>query len=100
ATGRWRARARLPEARTSVAVVAANLRLFAIGGLSSDLLPTRTLFRYNPASDRWGIRKSMPASLTGVAVTSGTFAGAETIFVFGGTDGSGLAEGSSYAYDV
>ena len=99
-TGRWVARARLPEARTHVAAVAADSRLFAIGGKSPDLVPTRTLFRYNPTSNRWGVRASMPTSLSGVAAAMGRLAGVDTIFVFGGADVSGVGKNSTYAYDT
>jgi hypothetical protein len=99
-TGRWVARARLPEARTHVAGVAADSCLFALGGRSPDLVPTRTVFRYNPASNRWGVRKSMPAALSGVAAAEARVGGIDTIFVFGGTNRWGVGTNSTYAYDT
>jgi hypothetical protein len=100
ATNRWRQRALMPAARSRVAVVVADARIYAVAGASPDLTPTNTLYRYNPKTNKWGKRTELPTSLEGVAVAAGMRSGNETIFVFGGTDRAGAVRSGALAYDV
>jgi hypothetical protein len=99
-TNRWHTRASLPARRSRVGVVAADGRIYAIGGLAPDLGPSRSLFRYNPSSDHWGSRTPLPTALSGVAAATGLANGHETIFVFGGRDDRGRPRDSVLAYDT
>lgn len=76
ASDSWSTAAPLPEARHHAAVAVAGGRIFVFGGVSSNYLDPiaieRDVFMYDPGSNSWTQRASMPtARLASAAVTVG-----------------------------
>lgn len=90
ATNTWATKASMPTARQSVGVAAAsNGKIYAIGGAvnndpSSSL---NTVEEYDPATNTWVARASMPTARPPGTVTA---ANNGKIYVIGGTNGSGI----------
>jgi len=81
---RWQARAGMPSARTGVAVVAYDDRLYAIGGESADGV-TGVIERYDPTANTWEtlLTKPLPVADIQAVVIGGK------IYVPGGRTVSG-----------
>ena len=60
ATGSWSEKARLGEQRTEAAVVAANGRIYVLGGMARGQDSHALNQEYDPAADRWRERAPMP----------------------------------------
>ena len=82
-TDAWTPRAAMTVARGSFALVAANGRVYAIGGFPI----TQSVERYDPGTDTWGSDTAIP----GVREAHGGALGVNgKIYVTGGDDGAGL----------
>src|SRR5215472_10062400 len=97
ADNRWTARAALPQPIHHSAAAALGGRLYVIGGFAvrglSMWQPVNTVYEYDPGTDRWRARASMPTArgaLTAVAVD-------EKIYAIGGT--AGRDTGATEVYD-
>ena len=66
-TATWSERAPLLTARQSLALAAANGKLYAIGGQDRDGQPLAVVEEYNPATDAWTRRADMPTPRSGLA---------------------------------
>jgi N-acetylneuraminic acid mutarotase len=91
---RWTSLAPMPAARTNLAAVAIDGRLYALGGLD-PVHPTRTVFVYDPARNRWAQAAPLPEALHALAAVA--FHG--RIWVIGGQDRSGTATRHVWIYD-
>ncbi|MCW5848577.1 MAG: hypothetical protein KIT87_00560 [Anaerolineae bacterium] len=66
-TATWTERSPLPTARQSLAVVAANGKLYAIGGQDRNGQPLAVVEEYTPGADAWTRRAAMPTARSGLA---------------------------------
>ena len=73
ATDRWTAKAPMPVGLHHVGIGVVGGRLYVIGGYKQSGLsvwgPVATVFSYNPASDAWTERASMPTARGALSVT-------------------------------
>jgi YVTN family beta-propeller protein len=87
ATNNWGVGAAMPALRLDIAVAAANGKVYAFGGrngVGGDALVTSDVYEYNPATNTWAVKASMPTARMGaVAVTLNGL-----IYVMGGMSGS------------
>ena len=104
--GVWRTAAPAPTKRTEVAVVTLRDKIYVVGGFEQpgfsnlmNLAITASVEEYDPSTDRWTTKTSMPVGLhhVGIAVTGGR------LYVIGGYKQSGLGiwqpAATVYAYD-
>ena len=104
--GVWRTAAPAPTKRTEVAVAALNGKIYVVGGFEEpsfgnflNFAITSSLQEYDPSTDRWTTRASMPVGLhhVGIGVSGGK------LYVIGGYEQSGLTVwhpvATVYAYD-
>jgi N-acetylneuraminic acid mutarotase len=110
ATDTWTRKADLPTGRNALCAVAVGGRLYAIGGMAFErpkdgwesVDPTSggrefaTVEAYDPATDTWTARASMPTARAGVA--AGALGG--KIYVFGGASRRGDEDVVSSALEV
>jgi N-acetylneuraminic acid mutarotase len=85
--GVWRTAAPLPTKRTEVAVVTLRDKIYVVGGFEQpsfsnlmNLTITTSVDEYDPSTDRWTTKASMPVGLhhAGIGVTDGR------LYVIGG----------------
>lgn len=71
-TDTWATKASMPKARWGLAAGVVNGILYAVGGSASANYPTRstksTVFAYDPVTDTWSEKASMPKARFGLAV--------------------------------
>jgi uncharacterized protein (TIGR03437 family) len=92
AQGLWERRANYPLEATEVSAAAIDGKVYALCGLTSTGA-TNALFAYDPTTDRWTRRASLPvagADHCNVAAAGGK------LYLLGGL---GAAEGGTYEYD-
>lgn len=92
---RWHPRASVRTARARMATVAANNKLYVIGG-EVDRAPSGEVLVYDPRADVWSEApsKPTPAMNTGAAIVNGV------IYVPGGTTASAIATDRFEALDL
>jgi hypothetical protein len=83
APGRWAALAPMPTARQEVAVAALGGHVWVIGGFGAGAEPVPTVERYDPASDSWDVRPSLPMPVHHAAAA----VVGDRLFVIGGYTG-------------
>ncbi|MBA3259263.1 MAG: hypothetical protein H0T68_07360 [Gemmatimonadales bacterium] len=89
ATNQWTPKAPLPRGRWSGAGVTLGAKLYVIGG--SERYPdgserqVRSMIAYDPASDTWSAKASMPTVRPGLAASRVVFEGQPRIEVVGGS---------------
>ncbi len=89
ATHTWSEAASLPKAYASMAVAAANGKLYAFGGIDEFYTITNQTYEYDPASNTWREKAPMPGgSRYGAAAT----AWGNKLYVVGGWPDSDLLE--------
>jgi N-acetylneuraminic acid mutarotase len=104
--GAWRTAASAPTKRTEVAAAALGGKIYVVGGFEKpslgnviNLAITAAVEAYDPATDRWAPRASMPAGLHHVGI--GAVGG--RLYVIGGYKQSGFSVwqpvAAVYAYD-
>lgn len=104
--GIWRTATPAPTKRTEVAVATLNDKIYVVGGFEKpslgnvlNLAITPLVEEYDPATDRWTSKTSMPVGLhhVGIGVAEGR------IYIIGGYRQSGLSVwnpvATMYAYD-
>ncbi|HSB43586.1 MAG TPA: kelch repeat-containing protein [Nitrospira sp.] len=104
--GVWRTAAPAPTKRTEVAAATLNGKIYVVGGFEQpglgnllNLAITASVQEYDPSTDRWTTKASMPVGLhhVGIGVTGGR------LYVIGGYTQSGLTVwhpvATVYAYD-
>src|SRR5581483_5429093 len=104
--GAWRPAAPSPTKRTEVAAAALNGKIYVVGGFEkpglgnlTNLAITALVEEYDPATDRWTTKASLPVGLhhAGIGVAGGR------LYIVGGYTQSGLTVwhpvASVYAYD-
>jgi N-acetylneuraminic acid mutarotase len=88
ATNSWTIKARPPKARTGGAAVALGAKLYLIGGFERQADGTyqqvRTVRVYNPATNSWSTRASLPQLRPGAAAGKVTLNGLGRIELVGG----------------
>ena len=72
----------MPAARPYAAAGVVNGLLYTVGGSSKDTLNTRTVYAYDPGSNNWATRASLPSGRW--APSAGVING--VLYVAGGTD--------------
>ncbi|MNX97755.1 Kelch motif protein [compost metagenome] len=82
----WATRSAMPTARHSLALVAANGRLYAIGGANAQQRALATVESYDPLTDTW---RPEPSMSTARALLAASAVSARQILVTGGMDASG-----------
>ena len=95
--GSWATRSPLPSARRGPAVAVANGLLYSIGGRNSSDLALKGVLAYNPASNSWSTKTSLPAARESGdgATTIGS-----TIYLAGGYDANRTLTRTLYAYNT
>jgi subtilisin family serine protease len=92
----WQSRTSMPSARRGLAVWAANNILYAIGGTNAAGTALRTVQAYNPGTNSWTTKASLPvARQTGNGAT--TIQG--ILYLAGGHNGAGALTRTLYAYN-
>lgn len=96
----WQRRASLPSGRNHVSGASLNGQIYVIGGQKDEeekQLALSSVYRYDPAADRW----TQVASLPGVRshTTSATFTYKGRIIVVGGETGYNKTRREVFAYD-
>jgi len=104
--GTWRAAAPMPTKRTEVAAAVLDGKIYVVGGFEKpslgnvmNLAITPSVEVYDPATDRWASKASLPVGLhhVGIGVVDGR------LYVMGGYSRSGLSVwnpvATVYAYD-
>jgi N-acetylneuraminic acid mutarotase len=95
--GSWMARNPLPSARRGPAVAVANGLLYAIGGLNLADAALTSVVAYNPSTNAWSTKASLPAARrggNGSAMISGK------LYLAGGFDAARALTRTLYAYNV
>jgi N-acetylneuraminic acid mutarotase len=95
--GSWASRAPLPSARRALATAVASNVLYAIGGTNSAGTALTAVQAYNPATNSWSTKASLPAARpfgNGATHISGT------IYVPGGQDATAVITRTLYAYKI
>ncbi len=92
--GRWTAKAPLPEPRSRLALIAADQKLYAIGGETASGVSSQVTI-YDPTSNGW---LAGPAKPTAVANVAGALLDGR-IYVPGGTTASGSVTNALEVYD-
>ena len=93
----WATRTSLPSARRSLATATASGLLYAIGGANSAGTALKTVQVYNPSTNAWTTKASLPAARpfgNGATHISGT------IYLPGGQDAAGVITRTLYAYRI
>ncbi|MFC1522829.1 fibronectin type III domain-containing protein, partial [Elusimicrobiota bacterium] len=86
----WTTKANLPTARNTLAAVALEGKVYAIGGNDGSITDENEV--YDPATNNWGTRAPLPTARSGLAlaVVKGK------IYAIGGSDGSATGENEEY----
>ena len=95
--GSWTGRTSLPSARLTPAVGTANGLVYVIGGLNSAGSALSSVAAYNPGTNAWTTKASMPAARQG---GNGAVAIGSTMYVAGGFDAARALTRTLYAYNV
>ena len=95
--GSWTGRTSLPSARLTPAVGTANGLVYAIGGLNSAGAALSSVAAFNPGTNAWTTKASMPAARQG---GNGAVAIGSTMYVAGGFDAARTLTRTLYAYNV
>ena len=95
--GSWIARASLPSARRGPAVAVAGGLLYSIGGLTNAGSALSSVFAYNPSTNAWTSKASLPAARQG---GNGSAMIGGILYVAGGFDASRALTRTLYAYNV
>jgi N-acetylneuraminic acid mutarotase len=95
AAGAWAGRASMPTARRALAVTVANATLYAIGGANAGGTVLRTVEAYNPVTNTWTARASLPAAREG---GNGAVTINGIVYLAGGQNASGVLTRTLYAY--
>lgn len=94
-SGRWRSGAAKPTAVADTTSAVLFGEIFVIGGRLSDGQPTAIVEAYSPTNNAWRQIPPLPKPTSGaLALSNGN-----TIFVFGGWDGTSYLS-DSYIYDL
>ncbi len=68
AGSRWESKASMPTARIYLGAAALDDKVYAVGGVTEDLMDLDTLEAYDPATDSWSSRQPMSMGRGGPAV--------------------------------
>ena len=93
--GAWVSRTSMPTARRALAVTLADGKLYAIGGANASGTVLRTVQAYNPTTNAWTTKASLPAARQG---GNGAVALNGIIYLAGGEDATGALTRTLYAY--
>ena len=96
----WTTRAALPQGRSHMGYTTFGGRIYAIGGQTGndEALTTQTaVHAYDPATDTWTARASMPRAIS--HISSSTFVMGGRILVAGGETAHNRPTAEVYAYD-
>jgi M6 family metalloprotease-like protein len=96
-TGAWVGRAAMPTARRALAVTVANATLYAIGGANAAGTVLRTVQAYNPVTNGWTAKASLPAAREG---GNGAVTIQGMLYLAGGQDASGGLTRTLYVYNT
>ena len=97
APGAWVSRAGMPTARRALAVTTANGLMYAIGGANGAGTVLRTVQVYNPATNAWTTKPSLPAARQG---GNGAVTINGMVYLPGGEDAAGALTRTLYAYNA
>ena len=97
AAGAWVSRASMPTARRALAVAVANATLYAIGGANASGTVLRTVQAYNPTTNAWTTKASIPAARQG---GNGAVTLNGNVYLSGGENAAGALTRTLYAYNV
>lgn len=95
--GSWTARAALPSARRGPATAVVNGVLYSSGGISNAGVALKSVVAYNPSTNAWSSKASLPAAREG---GNGAAAIGSTIYVAGGYDATRTLTRTLYAYNT
>lgn len=102
ADGSWTKKVDMPTARDALSACVIQGKIYTLGGLISTFamatppIPTAVVEAYDPATDTWTKKASMPEARWGASAV----AVADKIYVFGGTNSdTGPASSSVFEYD-
>ena len=95
--GSWTGRTSLPSARLTPAIGTANGLVYVMGGLNSAGTGLSSVATYNPGTNAWTTKASMPAARQG---GNGAVAIGSTMYVAGGFDAARALTRTLYAYNV
>ena len=96
----WGAKRSVPTARNHTAAVALGGKLYLVGGQlgqEAGQVPLATVEAYDPATDTWSARASLPHPRG--HITAGTIVVGGRILVLGGEQGYNSPQRTVYAYD-
>ena len=96
-SGSWAARTALPSPRRNPSTATASGLLYAIGGANSAGTALKTVQVYNPSTNAWTTKASLPAARpfgNGATHINGT------IYVPGGQDANAVITRTLYAYRI
>jgi M6 family metalloprotease-like protein len=93
----WARRASMPTARRAIAVATANGSVYAIGGANASGTVLRTVQAYNPTTNAWTTKASIPAARQG---GNGAVTINGTVYLAGGEDAAGALTRTLYAYNT
>ena len=95
-TNIWASKAPMPTARTALATGVINDVVYGVGGVNATGAPLATVQAYNPATNAWSTKASLPQP-RGSFGTAGVING--ILYIAGGTDASEAATRTLYAYN-
>jgi N-acetylneuraminic acid mutarotase len=89
ATNRWTSKTPLPRARWGAANAVLNGKLYVMGGVRPDSVTAqrdtlRETIVYDPATDKWTVRASLPVRRSGITGSKVLVNGQPRIEVIGG----------------
>ena len=90
----WIRKANMPTQRCTLATIALDGKIYAIGGEHPELVGSRTVEEYGPTTDTWTRKADMPAGLWGLCANAVN----GRIYVLGGRPGL-TAIPNMYEYD-
>ena len=85
---------RCPQRRGGFGIAVVNGKIYAIGGINGDNQALNTVEEYNPLTNEWSSKMSMPTPRTGFAIAVYD----NKIYAIGGTVGNGYV-GNNEVYD-
>ena len=97
AAGAWVSRTSMPTARRALAVAVASGSSYAIGGANASGTVLRTVQAYNPTTNGWTTKASIPAARQG---GNGAVTINGVVYLAGGEDASGALARTLYAYNT
>jgi hypothetical protein len=92
----WATRSAMPTPRHSLALVAANGRLYALGGANAENRALATVESYDPATDTW---RTEPSMTTKRALFAAAAVSERLVVVTGGMDAAGRPLRTSEAFN-